>query len=196
MFDRIKQIRGYSNFNTLNNVNDAVNWFTNNVRKLSVDPNSLIKNHGRSELATRFEPGYMYLYNYDPKHKETLPYYDVFPLVIPIGPAKNGFYALNFHYLDPKQRLFFMEKLMKFADGEIERDGNIRFKLQWQFLKDFAKYPEVQVCIKHYLFDHVKSRFLKIHPKDWAAALFLPCERFKKENQQSIWRITTRIIKQ
>ena len=33
----------------------------------------------------------MQMFFYDPKHKDTLPYYDAFPLVIVIGPAKNGF---------------------------------------------------------------------------------------------------------
>ena len=45
--------------------------------------------------------GNMYMFQYDPKHKDTLPYYDLFPLAIVIGPAEGGFLGLNLHYLPP-----------------------------------------------------------------------------------------------
>ena len=40
---------------------------------------------------SRFMMGNMYLFAYDPKHKDTLPYYDRFPIIFPINKAKGGF---------------------------------------------------------------------------------------------------------
>ena len=37
----------------------------------------------------------MYMYYYDAKHKATLPYYDGFPLILMLGPAKGGFMGLH-----------------------------------------------------------------------------------------------------
>ena len=45
--------------------------------------------------------GSMQMFFYDPKTKDTLPYYDRFPLVVVVGPAEKGFYGLNLHYLPP-----------------------------------------------------------------------------------------------
>jgi hypothetical protein len=49
----------------------------------------------------RFRMGNMYLFSYDPKHKDTLPYYDRFPLIFPINKAKGGFLGITMHYLTP-----------------------------------------------------------------------------------------------
>jgi hypothetical protein len=45
--------------------------------------------------ADRGGVGSMQMFFYDPKTKETLPYYDTFPLVVVVGPAEGGFYGLN-----------------------------------------------------------------------------------------------------
>ena len=37
---------------------------------------------------SRFMMGNMYLFAYDPKHKDTLPYYDRFPLIFPINKSE------------------------------------------------------------------------------------------------------------
>ena len=46
------------------------------------------------ERRSRTVMGRMYMFFYDPKLRETLPYYDAFPLVIVVRPAP-GFYGLN-----------------------------------------------------------------------------------------------------
>ena len=57
----------------------------------------------------------MNMFFYDPKHKDTLPYYDRFPLSVIIGPAKGGFYGLNLHYLPPVLRAKMLDALMDIA---------------------------------------------------------------------------------
>ena len=39
------------------------------------------------------------MFFYDPKFKKTLPYYDTFPLVLPLETYNDGFLGINMHYL-------------------------------------------------------------------------------------------------
>ena len=41
--------------------------------------------------------GKLNMFFYDPKHKKTLPYYDTFPLVLPLETYNDGFLGLNLH---------------------------------------------------------------------------------------------------
>ncbi len=45
------------------------------------------------------------------------PYYDSFPLVLPLETIKGGFMGLNFHYLPYILRFRLLERLQRFADG-------------------------------------------------------------------------------
>ncbi len=50
-------------------------------------------NQGKATIRPKY--GVMNLFGYDPKHKATLPYYDRFPLILPLDPAKGGFIWLK-----------------------------------------------------------------------------------------------------
>ena len=49
--------------------------------------------------------GRLNMFFYDPKFKKTLPYYDTFPLVLPLENYPDGFLGINFHYLPMNLRL-------------------------------------------------------------------------------------------
>ena len=81
---------------------EAAAWFAKNVAKLGkLGPGKMLKDE-RLRAQAQASPGDMVMYTYNPKLKETLPYYDTFPLTIVVGPAKKGFYGINLHYLPPK----------------------------------------------------------------------------------------------
>ena len=98
----------------------SMNWFQDQVSTMSVSRPALIKD---GPTRARQIYGMMYNFQYDPKTKKTLPYYDRFPLVIPIQPAKKGFHGMNLwqllgiflvtigliimlQFIDPKNVLF------------------------------------------------------------------------------------------
>ena len=56
--------------------------------------------------------GRLNMFFYDPKFKSRLPYYDIFPLVLPIEPMKGGFLGLNFHYLPYGARFQFLQQFL------------------------------------------------------------------------------------
>jgi len=131
--------------------------------------------------------GRLNFYWYDPKLKKELPYYDRFPLVLPLNYYADGFLGLNFHYLPPGARLSFFEQLEAFASNRKMFDGfkkayNLSSKLNvvYPTLKNVPQLDAYKVCIKRYLFNHVRSPFLDIDPKYWENVIMLPVTQFKK----------------
>ena len=61
--------------------------------------------------------GRMNMFFYDPKHKKKLPYYDTFPLVIPIERYNDGFLGINFHYLPIPLRINLLDRLVDFSNN-------------------------------------------------------------------------------
>ena len=121
------------------------------------------------------------------KHKETLPYYDRLPLVLPFNTAKDGFLGLNLHYLPPKLRARLLTMLMEHKTNRTLTEKT-RIAATWQTLNSSSKAPYVSLCVKHYLTKHMKTGFKVIHPSDWANAVMLPTERFEKAGLQKIWQ--------
>lgn len=127
-------------------------------------------NRGRSNIII----GKMFLYRYDPKHKDKLPKYDRFPLVIPIEQYNDGWLGLNLHYLNLTERDALLSELIKISGSPRLND---RAKLQATYttlkrtqLLDSLSRP----CIKRYLFSHVRSRLIEIYPGEWDKVIELP----------------------
>jgi len=137
----------------------------------------------------------MYLFQYDPKGKKTLPYYDRFPLVIPIGSSlatgfavnKGSFLGLNLHYLPLPLRAKLMDALYATATTN-DIDEKTRLRISYNILQQAAKYRYFRPCIKRYLATQVQSRFFYIEPTEWEMALFLPLDRFVGANKSRIYR--------
>ena len=87
---------------------ESMNWFRKRVSNSKVSREGII-----AEGPTRGRQTYgsMFNFSYDPKLKKQLPYYDRFPLCIPVKKAPGGFHGLNLHYLDPRIRAQFLDAL-------------------------------------------------------------------------------------
>ena len=76
-------------------------WFRRRAYRIRrVNRNELMKEEP-VEMRSKMAGGGMFMYYYDPKWKDKLPYYDQFPLTIMVEKAPGGFYGLNLHYLNP-----------------------------------------------------------------------------------------------
>lgn len=169
----------------------SIQWYMSNVKNLvgaRISGNTTMKSD-IGQLKSNIEIGSMYLYFYDPKWKDSLPFYDTFPLVLPFGPAKGGFYGINLHYLPYMLRAKVLGELLKFADSKT-MTPTTKMKLSYQLLNSLQTAPEIKPCIKHYLTTHVKSQFMKINPDDWKAAVFLPVEAFAGATKEQVFRDT------
>jgi hypothetical protein len=170
----------------------ARNWFRDTAQNTRVTPTMLI-NKNQSKLVNRIEIGKLYLYGYDPKMKQELPYYDRFPLVFPFRKASGGFYGINMHYLPYRFRAKLMDELYNLTTNKTY-DESTKLRLNYNILNGVTRFRFFKPCVKHYLSNHVTSRFLLIDSKEWDIALFLPVERFAKATKEQVWKDSTRII--
>lgn len=160
-------------------------WFQAKAKNLrSINRESLMKEEPIKSRSKQIIGG-MYMFFYDPKHKDKLPYYDAFPLVIVIGPAKGGFLGLNLHYLPPALRLQFFSNLMDIQGSKLSE--NDKFTLTYNMMQKSTKLRYYKPCIKHYLNSHVQSKFAEVPAPEWEIATFLPTAQFRKANNYKVY---------
>ena len=162
-------------------------WFQKQAGYLGrINNNALLK---EPALKTESEqiPGGMFMYFYDPKTKDTLPYYDKFPLTIIIGPAAGGFTGLNLHYLPMVLRAKLLDALMDITSDK-KYDDNTKFNLSYNTLKKASKMRYFKPCFKRYLTANVKSRFARVPASEWEIATFLPTASFEKASKTTVWK--------
>lgn len=163
---------------------ESRNWLRSKVKNLSVSKQNLMGENSRLKDDTII--GKMYFYFYDPKTKDVLPFYDRFPLVIPIEEYRDGFLGLNLHYLSPQKRIILLDKLSEFRNNS-KYDESTKLRLSYSLLKSASKIYETNACLKKYLFAHVKSKFLQIHADEWDIAALLPVESFQKTSKNKVF---------
>lgn len=142
----------------------------------------------------QFRIGSMYMFYYDPKHKDTLPYYDRVPLIFPVNRAQGGFLGINFHYLPLKLRAKLMDSLYDISSNNTY-DETTKLNVSYRVLSASAQYREFRPALKHYLFSHVRSRLLYVNPSEWDMALFLNIARFEGATQTKVWEDSRKIIR-
>jgi len=153
----------------------------------NIKPQRIINtNKAKSNIVTNILPGKMICYFYDAKHKDTLPYWDKFPVIFPIELYKDGFLGINLHYLPPVFRARLMDKLYDLLNNQKYNETS-KLKLSYDILKTASKFSYFKPCIKRYLYSHIKSHMVEIDIKEWETVAFLPLARFQKESQRKVW---------
>ena len=173
---------------------ESRSWYRNAAQKMkNVQETQLFKGVG-TVLRTNISPGNMYMFYYDPKYKRTLPYYDMFPLVFPINRIDNGFLGLNMHYLPLPLRAKLMDALYT-TTTNTKFDETTKLKVNYETLAKTQRMNYFKPCIKHYLMDHVRSKFILVLPSEWDIALFLPTARFEKASESQVWADSKRKLR-
>ena len=155
-------------------IKKSANWYRTNVQSMA-DNITARKLMNSGKLNNRPSLGRLNMFFYDPKGKKTLPYYDTFPLVLPLEPIKGGFMGMNFHYLPSLLRFRLLERMQKFADGGLNEKTKINANYD-----DVKSISLVRPTIKKYLYSHVRSSFLRIDYDKAALSVYLPVAQFKK----------------
>ena len=161
----------------------SMDWFKQRVGGLNVSRQELLR---QGPQRSRRIMGSMMMFTYDPKLKKTLPFYDRFPLCIPVQKAKGGFHGLNLHYLPPSIRAQFLDALYDTRTND-KWDLTTKMQLEYQLLKGSARLRWFKPCFKHYLTQHIQGQFLLVEPADWEIAIFLPTESFRKVGKTTVW---------
>ena len=161
--------------------NMSTAWFRNKIKELGdPTPSQLLRDGDVS--ATPFD-GLLNMFFYDPKMKKKLPYYDRFPLILPIETYSNGFLGINFHYLSMPIRIRLLDRIMSFANNKA-LDETTFINADYSALK---KVREIKPCLKRYLSGQVRSNFRKINADEFVVAVLLPVQRFKKKSDQFVY---------
>lgn len=155
----------------------AINWLKDKIsditKKVKRDPNNVFTKDGTPTI------GQMYMFVYDPKYKNTLPFYDAYPLVFPIEFYGDGFLGINLHYLPPLARASLMTNLKRLANNNKYNDST-KLVISYEILKAYSsQFSGFENCIKRYLFAHVRSSFHQVSPYDWDKAVLLPLQKWK-----------------
>jgi hypothetical protein len=163
-------------------------WFEQQVLLLSkkrITPNQLLSK-ADNQLTSNALPGKLYMFFYDPKTKDTLPYYDRFPLVFPFRKTPDGFIGLNMHYLPHKLRFMLMDRLLMFKNND-KFDETTRLRYSWGMIDGVSKFAIAKPCVKRYLSSHLRSPLIDINAGDWSTAMMLPVERFVGATKDQVW---------
>lgn len=147
----------------------SFDWYRKQVNNMTTPGAKSLITRGKATLRPKY--GVMNLFGYDAKHKATLPYYDKFPLIFPIEPAKGGFIGINFHYLPFGARVAFLKQLSQYSSDK-NFDNKTRYMIDW------VNNPYFRKTTKRYLNSQVRTSFLNIPADEMAIAIFLPVARF------------------
>lgn len=174
----------------LSKVRNAVKTYKdygNFLLKQKVSGNQLMKGPDRLlGIIRRENIGRMVMFFYDPKMANELPYYDRFPLVIPLEIYNDGFLGLNLHYLPPMRRAQLLDTILNIYDNE-HLDERRRLIMSYNIINAYSRSRLFIPCVKRYLYNHTKSKFYLIDPNDWQMAVLLPTERFEKASKTRVF---------
>ena len=188
IFQQIAQKSKFEGIDSATRQRDARTWFRSAAQEVSsVNTNQLMND--KKNLVNKMNEesiGSMYMFSYNPKHEKTLPHYDMFPLIFPIGMKNNGFLGMNLHYLPPVLRATLMNNLYETLNNK-KYDNTTKLKISYELLNAAGRFKEFKPCIKRYLFSHVVSNFQYVSPEDWDKAIMLPTERFVGKSKDKVW---------
>lgn len=162
----------------------SLEWFRENLRRVRKRPIQLLK---EGEFVSNTFVGKMYMYFYDAKHKETLPYWDRFPLVIVLEHYDDGFLGLNLHYIAPKYRVVLLNELYTYLTNEEDGDNSTRLTVTYNLIKTATRLKFAKPCIKRYLYSHFDSRIAEVPVEYWDLMSMLPSQQFMNVNANTVY---------
>lgn len=163
------------------NSSKSLNWLFQKIRKSQFDPKLLTR---------KPEIGGMYVYSYDAKTKEKLPYWDATPVIVLLSFTENGFYGINWHYLPPGERSVLIKNLLLFDTGKSKKLIREPYKRLLTMSNGVWKF-----AVKRYLWSQVRSKFVPIQKDEWQQAAALPLARFRKASATLVYRNAKKFTK-
>ena len=159
----------------------STQWFRDKIKEFGTPKSADLIRDGKRTSTPTF--GLLNMFVYDPKLKDKLPYYDTFPLVLPIEKYSNGFLGINIHYLSMPMRLRLLDRLVDYSNND-KFDTSTKLNVDYSRLK---KIDLIKPCLKRYLAGNVKTQFRKVEADEFIVATLLPVQRFKKQSDSHVF---------
>ena len=167
----------------------STQWYRDKIKEFGKPQAQQLLRDGKRDNKPFY--GKLNMFFYDPKHKKTLPYYDTFPLVLPLETYSDGFLGLNLHYLPIPLRIKLLDKLVDYTNSEDFTDISTRMVVDYNKLKSVRL---IRPTIHKYLSGYTKSQFRRIDADEWTIATLLPVQNFKKASEKEVWRESRKMI--
>lgn len=166
---------------------ESLEWFRESVSEMSRGqfrrPSKILKEGKRSPSAVI---GRMYMFMYDAKYGDVMPYYDRFPLVIPFDFTDNGFYGINLHYIAPRFRVLLLEELYSMVSNE-DMAEEAKFQVTYELIRSVTGLKYAKPCIKRYLTTHIRGSIKQVDSSHWSVVSMLPTAQFKNFNVNTVY---------
>jgi len=169
---------------------ESMRWFTGQLRKIRTSPQNFYK-YTDLKKTRRYLDGRMYMFFYEAKWQDKLPYWDAFPCVIILDTYQDGFLGLNLHYIPPLIRAKLLNECFDFIKAEDKQSE--RFELPYEIVNASPKFKFAKACIKRYLYSQMKSSALEVEPIYWDLASMLPVAQFQKQNVRKVYEESRKI---
>ena len=163
-------------------------WYREKIKEFGTPSATNLIRDGKRDSRPFY--GKLNMFFYDPKFKKKLPYYDTFPLVLPLETYNDGFLGLNLHYLPIPLRI-------KLLDGLVDYSNNTAFDETTRLVVNYKKLKNIKLIrptIHKYLSGYTKSQFRRIDADEWTIATLLPVQRFKKASEEEVWKESRSMI--
>ena len=166
----------------------STDWYREKIREFGTPKALDLIRDGKQSRTPFF--GRLNMFFYDPKLKKKLPYYDTFPLVLPLENYSDGFLGLNFHYLPIHLRMRLLDRVVDFSNNT-KFDESTTLNVSYNQLKNIRL---IRPTIKRYLAGKVKSRFRRVDADEFTIATLLPVARFSKASAAEVHRDSRKML--
>ena len=166
----------------------STDWYRDKIKEFGTPTSLNLIRDGKQSARPFF--GRLNMFIYDPKLKKKLPYYDTFPLVLPLERYNDGFLGLNFHYLPIPLRMRLLDRVVDFSNNT-KFDESTRLNVNYNNLKRIRL---IKPTLKRYLAGKVKSRFRRVDADEFTIATLLPVQRFRKGKEGEVYRDSRKMI--
>ena len=166
----------------------STDWFRDKIKEFGQPGAMDLIRDGKQRRTPFF--GRLNMFFYDPKLKTKLPFYDTFPLVLPLERYPDGFLGINFHYLPINLRIRLLDRMVDFSNNT-KFDESTTLDVDYTGVKGIRL---VKPTLKRYLSGRVKTNFRRIDEDEFTVATLLPVQRFRKASDQEVYRDSRKML--
>ncbi|HIJ11898.1 TPA: hypothetical protein HA278_07615 [Candidatus Woesearchaeota archaeon] len=186
-FKAIREATGAARFeklSELNRIDEAIGSMYHNLRKLNDE--EVFASSEKLPVSIHKRVGEMWMFSYN-QPSTKVKYWDAFPCVIIVEIYRDGFLGINLHYLPEKLREALWVQLWNLRNEE-DATEDTRLKIGYQLIQEALRFRYAKPCIKRYKYKNMEdSKLIKIPPRDWHAAMYMPMWNFKGKNARNVW---------